>query len=204
MAQRRTAAWYEGTNRDAYIHRAWMRRGVPDDAFTGKPQIAICNTASDLSPCNTHLNQVAAAVKQGIWAAGGIPLDMPIISLGETQLRPTAMLFRNLAAMATEELIRANPIDGVVLLGGCDKTVPSLLMGAASVDLPTIMLNGGPMLNGNFRGRPFGCGTDVWALSEEAWPTRNPGGLCGVRAGDDPLGRSLQHDGHRLDDGRDG
>lgn len=167
MGQRRTAAWYEGTNRDAYIHRAWMRRGVPDDAFTGKPQIAICNTASDLSPCNTHLNQVSAAVKQGIWAAGGVPLDMPIISLGETQLRPTAMLFRNLAAMATEEMIRANPIDGVVLLGGCDKTVPSLLMGAASVDLPTIMLNGGPMLSGHFRGQRFGCGTDVWALSEE-------------------------------------
>ncbi|MGB3955527.1 MAG: IlvD/Edd family dehydratase [Brooklawnia sp.] len=167
MVQRRTAAWYEGTNRDAYIHRAWMRRGLPDDAFYGRPHIAICNTASDLSPCNAHLNQVSAAVKNGIWAAGGVPLDMPIISLGETQLRPTAMLYRNLAAMATEELIRANPVDGVVLLGGCDKTVPSLLMGAASVDLPTIMLNGGPMLTGNYRGRPMGCGTDIWKLSEE-------------------------------------
>lgn len=167
MVQRRTAAWYEGTNRDAYIHRAWMRRGLPDDAFTGRPQIAICNTASDLSPCNAHLNQVSAAVKNGVWAAGGVPLDLPIISLGETQLRPTAMLFRNLAAMATEEMIRANPIDGVVLLGGCDKTVPSLLMGAASVNLPTIMLNGGPMLTGNYRGRAMGCGTDIWKLSEE-------------------------------------
>lgn len=164
---RRTAAWYEGTNRDAYIHRAWMRRGLPDDAFTGRPHIAICNTASDLSPCNAHLNQVSAAVKNGVWAAGGVPLDLPIISLGETQLRPTAMLFRNLAAMATEEMIRGNPIDGVVLLGGCDKTVPSLLMGAASVNLPTIMLNGGPMLTGNYRGRPMGCGTDIWKLSEE-------------------------------------
>jgi len=167
MAERRTAAWYAGTDRDAYIHRAWMRRGIPDDSFTGRPHIAICNTASDLSPCNAHLNQVSAAVKNGIWAAGGVPLDMPIISLGETQLRPTAMLFRNLAAMAAEELIRANPVDGVVLLGGCDKTVPSLLMGAASVDLPTIMLNGGPMLTGNYRGRPMGCGTDIWRLSEE-------------------------------------
>lgn len=167
MTQRRTAAWYEGTDRDAYIHRAWMRRGLPDDSFTGRPHIAICNTASDLSPCNKHLNQVSAAVKNGIWAAGGVPLDLPIISLGETQLRPTAMLFRNLAAMATEELIRANPIDGVVLLGGCDKTVPSLLMGAASVNLPSIMLNGGPMLTGNYKGRPMGCGTDIWKLSEE-------------------------------------
>ena len=157
----------EGADRDAYIHRAWMRRGLPDDSFTGRPHIAICNTASDLSPCNKHLNQVSAAVKNGIWAAGGVPLDLPIISLGETQLRPTAMLFRNLAAMATEELIRANPIDGVVLLGGCDKTVPSLLMGAASVNLPSIMLNGGPMLTGNYKGRPMGCGTDIWKLSEE-------------------------------------
>lgn len=164
---RRSDAWYQGTNRDAYIHRAWMRRGTPDDSFAGKPQIAICNTASDLSPCNAHLNQVSAAVKQGVWAAGGVPLDLPVISLGETQLRPTAMLFRNLAAMATEEMIRANPIDGVVLLGGCDKTVPALLMGAASVDLPTIMLNGGPMLTGHFRGQPLGCGTDIWKLSEE-------------------------------------
>ena len=164
---RRTDAWYAGTHRDAYIHRAWMRRGLPDDAFSGKPHIAICNTASDLSPCNAHLNQVSAAVKQGVWASGGVPLDLPIISLGETQLRPTAMLFRNLAAMATEEMIRGNPVDGVVLLGGCDKTVPSLLMGAASVDLPTIMLNGGPMLTGHFRGRPMGCGTDIWKLSEE-------------------------------------
>lgn len=167
MAERRTDAWYSGTDRDAYIHRAWMRRGLPDDSFTGRPHIAICNTASDLSPCNAHLNQVSAAVKNGIWAAGGVPLDLPIISLGETQLRPTAMLFRNLAAMATEEMIRGNPVDGVVLLGGCDKTVPSLIMGAASVDLPTIMLNGGPMLTGNYKGRPMGCGTDIWKLSEE-------------------------------------
>ena len=164
---RRSDAWYQGTNRDAYIHRAWMRRGPPDESFAGKPQIAICTPASDLSPCNAHLNQVSAAVKQGVWAAGGVPLDLPVISLGETQLRPTAMLFRNLAAMATEEMIRANPIDGVVLLGGCDKTVPALLMGAASVDLPTIMLNGGPMLTGHFRGQPLGCGTDIWKLSEE-------------------------------------
>jgi dihydroxy-acid dehydratase len=163
----RSAGWYEGDDRNAYIHRAWMRRGLPGDAFSGKPHIAIANTASDLTPCNTHLDQVAASVKDGIWAAGGIPLNLPVMSLGETLVRPTAMLWRNLAAMATEEMLRANPIDGVVLLGGCDKTIPSLLMAAASVDLPAIVVPGGPMLTGHFRGLPLGCGTGVWRLSEE-------------------------------------
>jgi dihydroxy-acid dehydratase len=163
----RSAGWYEGDDRNAYIHRAWMRRGLPGDAFSGKPHIAIANTASDLTPCNTHLDQVAASVKEGIWAAGGIPLNLPVMSLGETLVRPTAMLWRNLAAMATEEMLRANPIDGVVLLGGCDKTIPSLLMAAASVDLPAIVVPGGPMLTGHFRGQPLGCGTGVWRLSEE-------------------------------------
>ncbi len=144
-----------------------MRRGVPDDAFTGRPQIAIANTASDLTPCNAHLNEVAASVRNGVYEAGGIPLDLPVVSLGETQVRPTAMLWRNMAAMATEEMLRANPIDGVVLLGGCDKTIPSLLMAAASVDLPAVVVPGGPMLTGTFRGTPLGCGTDVWRLSEE-------------------------------------
>ncbi|MFI8529318.1 IlvD/Edd family dehydratase [Streptomyces aquilus] len=163
----RSAQWYAGQDRNAYIHRAWMRRGVPDDAFSGRPQIAIANTASDLTPCNAHLDEVASSVRDGVYEAGGIPLDLPVVSLGETNVRPTAMLWRNMAAMATEEMLRANPIDGVVLLGGCDKTIPSLLMAAASVDLPAAVVPGGPMLTGTFRGRPLGCGTDVWRLSEE-------------------------------------
>ena len=163
----RSAHWYAGQDRNAYIHRAWMRRGAPADAFTGRPQIAIANTASDLTPCNAHLGEVAASVKNGIYEAGGIPLELPVVSLGETNVRPTAMLWRNMAAMATEEMLRANPIDGVVLLGGCDKTIPSLLMAAASVDLPAVVVPGGPMLTGTFRGVPLGCGTDVWRLSEE-------------------------------------
>ena len=165
--QYRNQQWYAGTDRDAYIHRAWMRRGLPRSAFTGRPHIAIANTASDLTPCNLHLDEVSASVKAGIWEAGGVPLNMPAVSLGETLVRPTAMLWRNLAAMATEEMLRANPIDGVVLLGGCDKTIPSLLMAAASVDLPAVVVPGGPMLTGTFRGVPLGCGTDVWRLSEE-------------------------------------
>lgn len=163
----RSAAWYGGTDRNAYIHRAWMRRGVPGSAFGGRAQIAIANTASDLTPCNAHLTEVAAAVKNGVYEAGGIPLELPVVSLGETLVRPTAMLWRNMAAMATEEMLRANPIDGVVLLGGCDKTIPALLMAAASVDLPAVVVPGGPMLTGTFRGAPLGCGTDVWRLSEE-------------------------------------
>ena len=164
---RRSQEWYAGSDRNAYIHRAWMRRGLPAHAFDGRPHLAIANTASDLTPCNAHLDEVSASVKQGIWEAGGVPLNLPVVSLGETQVRPTAMLWRNLAAMATEEMLRANPIDGVVLLGGCDKTIPSLLMAAASVDLPAVVVPGGPMLTGTFRGSPLGCGTDVWRLSEE-------------------------------------
>jgi dihydroxyacid dehydratase/phosphogluconate dehydratase len=166
MAQR-SQQWYAGTGRNAYIHRAWMRRGLPADAFDGRPHIALANTASDLTPCNVHLDEIAASVKQGIWEAGGIPLNLPVMSLGETQVRPTAMLWRNLAAMSIEEMLRANPIDGVVLLGGCDKTIPALLMAAASVNLPAVVVPGGPMLNGTFRGEPLGCGTGVWRLSEE-------------------------------------
>ncbi|HEY0533202.1 MAG TPA: dihydroxy-acid dehydratase, partial [Actinoplanes sp.] len=160
----RSAQWYGGDDRDGYIHRAWMRRGLPADAFDGRPHIAIANTASDLTPCNAHLNEVSRSVADGIYQAGGIPLNLPVVSLGETLVRPTAMLWRNMAAMAIEEMIRANPIDGVVLLGGCDKTIPALLMGAASVDLPAVVVPGGPMLTGTFRGVPLGCGTDVWRL----------------------------------------
>jgi dihydroxy-acid dehydratase len=163
----RSAQWYAGDDRNAYIHRAWMRRGAPADAFDGRPQIAIANTASDLTPCNAHLGEVAESVKHGVYEAGGIPLELPVVSLGESLLRPTAMLWRNMAAMATEEMLRANPIDGVVLLGGCDKTIPALLMAAASVDLPAVVVPGGPMLTGTFQGVPLGCGTDVWRLSEE-------------------------------------
>ena len=163
----RSDAWYKGKDRDSYIHRAWMRRGLPDNAFDGRPHIAIANTASDLAPCNSHLNEVMEYVKNGVWEAGGVPLNMPAVSLGETQVRPTAMLWRNMSAMATEELLRANPIDGVVLLGGCDKTIPALLMAAASVDLPAIVVPGGPMLTGTYKGKALGCGTDVWKFSEE-------------------------------------
>ncbi len=144
-----------------------MRRGLPDHAFDGRPHIAIANTASDLTPCNAHLNEVAESVKQGVYEAGGIPMNLPVVSLGETIVRPTAMLWRNMAAMAAEEMFRANPIDGLVLLGGCDKTIPALLMAAASVDLPAIVVPGGPMLSGTFRGVALGCGTDVFRLSEE-------------------------------------
>lgn len=167
MTGQRSSQWYGGTDRNAYIHRAWMRRGLPPHAFDGRPHIAIANTASDLTPCNAHLNEVAESVKQGVYEAGGIPLNLPVISLGETQVRPTAMLWRNMAAMATEEMLRANPIDGVVLLGGCDKTIPALLMAAASVNLPAVVIPGGPMLTGTFQGQALGCGTDVWRLSEE-------------------------------------
>jgi len=166
----RSDAWYSdagGNVRDAYIHRAWMRRGTPENSFDGRPHIAIANTASDLTPCNAHLDEVATAVKAGVWEAGGVPHNLPVMSLGETLVRPTAMLWRNLAAMAIEEMLRANPVDGVVLLGGCDKTIPALLMAAASVDLPAVVVPGGPMLTGHFRGQPLGCGTDVWRLSEE-------------------------------------
>jgi dihydroxy-acid dehydratase len=167
VAEHRSGQWYSGTDRNAYIHRAWMRRGLPAHAFDGRPHIAIANTASDLTPCNAHLNEVAESVKQGVYEAGGVPLNLPVVSLGETLVRPTAMLWRNMAAMAIEEMLRANPIDGVVLLGGCDKTIPALLMAAASVDLPAVVVPGGPMLTGTFRGQPLGCGTDVWRLSEE-------------------------------------
>ncbi|MGZ4613404.1 MAG: dihydroxy-acid dehydratase domain-containing protein, partial [Kineosporiaceae bacterium] len=146
MAGLRSDQWYGGQDRNAYIHRAWMRRGLPNSAFEGRPQIAIANTASDLTPCNRHLDDVARAVADGVWEGGGVPQALPVMSLGETNVRPTAMLWRNLAAMSIEEMLRANPLDGVVLLGGCDKTIPALLMAAASVDLPAVVVPGGPML----------------------------------------------------------
>ena len=164
----RSQAWFGGDDKDGFIHRSWMKnQGYPSDAFDGRPVIGICNTWSELTPCNGHFRDLAEAVKRGVLEAGGFPVEFPVMSLGESNLRPTAMLFRNLASMDVEESIRANPIDGVVLLTGCDKTTPALLMGAASVDLPTIVVSGGPMLNGNYRGKPIGSGTDVWKFSED-------------------------------------
>src|SRR3984893_8960345 len=164
----RSSRSYGPKDKDGFIHRSWMKsQGVPQDAFDGRPVIGICNTWSELTPCNAGLRDVAEYVKRGVWEAGGVPLEFPAMSLGETQMRPTAMLFRNLLAMEVEESIRANPIDAVVLLGGCDKTTPGQLMGAASVDLPTLVVSTGPMLNGKFRGRDIGSGTDVWKFSED-------------------------------------
>ena len=166
-AHRRSADSYGKLDRDGFIHRSWMKsQGLPDDVFDGRPVIGLCNTWSELNPCNAHLREIAEHVKRGVWEAGGLPLEFPVSSLGETQMRPTAMLFRNLLAMDVEEAIRGNPIDGVVLLGGCDKTTPGQLMGAASVDLPTVVVSSGPMLNGKYRGRDIGSGTDVWKFSE--------------------------------------
>jgi L-arabonate dehydrase len=165
--KRRSQAWFGGQDRDAFVHRSWTQKaGHPADEFDGRPVIGICNTWSELTPCNSHFRELAEFVKRGVLEAGGFPLEFPVMSLGETQLRPTAMLFRNLASMDVEESIRGNPIDGVVLLMGCDKTTPALMMGAASCGLPTIGVSGGPMLNGKFRGKDIGSGTGVWMMSE--------------------------------------
>jgi dihydroxy-acid dehydratase len=150
------------------VHRSWIRNeGFGDELFDGRPVIGIANSWSELTPCNAHLRSVADAVKRGVFMAGGFPLEFPVMSLGETIMRPTTMLFRNLMAMEVEESIRANPLDGVVMLSGCDKTTPGMLLGAASVDLPAVLVTGGPMLNGKFRGRDIGSGTAVWQLTEE-------------------------------------
>jgi dihydroxy-acid dehydratase len=165
---RRSQAWFGRNDRDGFIYRSWLKnRGIPHDQFDGRPVIGICNTYSELTPCNSHFRTLAEQVKIGVWESGGFPLEFPVMSLGETLLRPTAMLFRNLASMDVEESIRGNPLDGIVLLMGCDKTTPALLMGASSCDLPTIGISGGPMLNGKFRGGELGSGTGVWQMSEE-------------------------------------
>jgi dihydroxy-acid dehydratase len=164
---RRSQKSYGKLDRDGFIHRSWIKgTGLPDHEFDGRPIVGICNTWSELVTCQVHLRDLAEHVKRGVWEAGGVPIEFPAMSLPETQMRPTAMLFRNLLAMEVEESIRANPIDGVVLLGGCDKTTPGQLMGAASVDLPTMVVSSGPMLNGKFKGRDIGSGTDVWRFSE--------------------------------------
>ncbi len=165
---RRSAAWFGAPGRDGFLHRSWVRaEGFTPEVFDGLPVIGIANSFSELAPCNSHLRDLAEAVKRGVWQAGGFPLEFPTMSLGESLIRPTAMLYRNLMAMEVEESIRANPVDGVVLLCGCDKTTPAMLMAAASVDLPAIVVTGGPMLNGRFRGGTLGSGTAVWSLSED-------------------------------------
>lgn len=164
----RSHNWFGRKDKDGIIYRSWMKnQGMPTDMFDGRPVIGICNTFSELTPCNAHFHSHAEAVKRGVLEAGGFPLEFPIMSLGETLLKPTAMLFRNLASMDAEESIRGNPIDGVVLLTGCDKTTPSTVMGASSVGLPTIVVPGGPMLNGRYRGTTIGSGTHVWKFDED-------------------------------------
>ncbi len=164
----RSSEWFGGKDKMGFVHRSWLRnQGYPDDYFQGKPVIGICNTWSELTPCNGHLRDFAEVVKRGILEAGGFPLEFPVMSLGETIMKPTSMLFRNLASMDTEESIRANPLDGIVLLTGCDKTTPSTVMGACSVDLPTIVVPGGPMLSGRFRGEKMGSGSMNWMIKEK-------------------------------------
>ncbi len=162
----RSAQWFGRTGKDGFIYRAWMKnQGIPDEEFRGKPVIGICNTWSELTPCNAHFRELAESVKKGVIAAGGFPVEFPVMSLGETLIKPTAMLYRNLAAMDVEESIRANPVDGVVLLCGCDKTTPSLVMGACSVNIPTLVVSGGPMLTGRYEGRDIST-SDVWRFND--------------------------------------
>src|SRR5258705_7928456 len=165
----RSQAWFGREDIYGFIYRSWTKnRGVPHDQFDGRPVIGICNTWSELTPCNSHFRTIAEHVRNGVLEAGGFPLEFPVMSLGETLLRPTSMLYRNLASMDVEESIRGNPLDGVVLLMGCDKTTPALLMGAASVDLPAIGVSGGPMLSRKWRGHELGARTGVWSQSEQA------------------------------------
>jgi L-arabonate dehydrase len=164
----RSQQWFGRQDRDGFAYRSWLKgKGIPHDQFDGRPVIGICNTFSELNPCNSHFRTLAEQVKIGVYEAGGFPLEFPVMSLGEVLLRPTAMLYRNLASMDVEESIRGNPIDGVVLLMGCDKTTPALVMGASSANLPTIGVSGGPMLNGKWRGQELGSGTGVWSMSEQ-------------------------------------
>jgi L-arabonate dehydrase len=164
----RSASWFGKLDKDGFVHRSHMRnQGLPDHVFDGRPIIGICNTFSELTPCNAHLREIAERVKRGVWESGGFPVEFPVTSTGEPNMRPTAMLFRNLVSMDVEESIRANPVDGVVLLCGCDKTTPALVMGAASCDLPAMVVSGGPMLNGKYQGKDIGSGTDLWRFSEQ-------------------------------------
>jgi L-arabonate dehydrase len=162
----RSQGWFGKTGKDGFIYRAWMKnQGIPDYEFRGKPVIGICNTWSELTPCNAHFRELAESIKRGVSEAGGFPVEFPVMSLGETLIKPTAMLYRNLASMDVEESIRANPVDGVVLMCGCDKTTPSLVMGACSVNIPTLVVSGGPMLTGKFQGRDIGT-SDIWRFND--------------------------------------
>ncbi|MGH3099191.1 MAG: IlvD/Edd family dehydratase [Streptosporangiales bacterium] len=184
--------WFGEKGRNGFIHRSWMRaQGFSDEVFDGRPVIGICNTWSELTPCNAHLRRLAESVKRGVWQAGGFPLEFPVMSLGETLLRPTAMLFRNLLSMDVEESLRGNPVDAAVLLTGCDKTTPGSVMGAASVDLPTLVVTGGPMLNGKFRGCDIGSGTAVWQFTHD----RNAGRMTSedYAAAESGMSRSNGH-----------
>src|SRR5262245_40293807 len=188
----RSQGWFGGADKGGFIHRSWTKnQGFPDHLFDGRPVIGICNTWSELTPCNAHFRRIADCVKRGIYEAGGFPLEFPVMSLGENLMRPTAMLFRNLASMDVEETIRANPVDGVVLLVGCDKTTPACLMGAASCDLPALAISGGPMLNGKFRGQDIGSGTNVWKFSEEVRSGAMP--LCDFLEAESCMSRSAGH-----------
>lgn len=188
----RSSEWFGGNDKMGFVHRSWLRnQGYPDDYFEGKPVIGICNTWSELTPCNGHLRDFAEVVKRGILEAGGFPLEFPVMSLGETIMKPTTMLFRNLASMDTEESIRANPLDGIVLLTGCDKTTPSTIMGACSVDLPTIVVPGGPMLTGRFRGEKIGSGSLNWMIKERQ---ENDGfSAADIREAEVCVARSIGH-----------
>ncbi|MFN6203204.1 MAG: IlvD/Edd family dehydratase [Acidobacteriota bacterium] len=188
----RSRDWFGPIDKAAFIHRSWMKnQGYPDHVFDGRPVIGICNTWSELTPCNGHFRKIAEHVKRGVYEAGGFPLEFPVMSLGENLMRPTAMLFRNLASMDVEETIRANPLDGVVLLVGCDKTTPACLMGAASCDLPTLAISGGAMLNGKFRGEDIGSGTNVWSFSEAVRSGAMP--LCDFQEAESCMSRSTGH-----------
>jgi dihydroxy-acid dehydratase len=188
----RSSAWFGPTDKGGFIHRSWTKnQGYPDHLFDGRPVIGICNTWSELTPCNAHFRLIADHVKRGVYEAGGFPLEFPVMSLGEPLMRPTAMLFRNLASMDVEETIRANPVDGVILLVGCDKTTPACLMGAASCDLPTLAISGGPMLNGKFRGEDIGSGTNVWKFSEDVRSGAMP--LCDFLEAESCMSRSAGH-----------
>jgi dihydroxy-acid dehydratase len=188
----RSQDWFGRKDKDGIIYRSWMKnQGMPNDMFDGRPVIGICNTYSELTPCNAHFRSHAESVKKGVLEAGGFPVEFPIMSLGETLLKPTAMLFRNLASMDAEESIRGNPIDGVVLLTGCDKTTPSTVMGAASVGLPTIVVPGGPMLNGRYKGQTIGSGTHVWKFDEEMKMGNMTQEECGIA--ESCMSRSIGH-----------
>ena len=205
MVKLRSAEWFAREGKYGFIPRSWMKaQGFGPEQFDGRPVIGICNTWSELTPCNRHLRDLAEHVKRGVIAAGGFPLEFPVTSLGEPLMRPTTMMFRNLAAMDVEETIRANPIDGVILLAGCDKTTPALLMGAASCDVPAILVSGGPMLNGRYRGQTSVPAPTFSASTRSSAPARSSKAeYRRRRSGDEPFGRVLHDHGHRLHHGFD-